>query len=294
MSAEDQPQHREHGKSGVKYFENYLSQCPDSSIGLMIKSTAKRRKSPPRLPWKRGPAAWDIVTRAGEIRLKLSQEQKCFLSLRGTARLLGVSTQPIRDWTQRGYLNPSGKRRLIHKSEINRFVDWLCQRSSPFDSDRYLERIYRNNWPRFPFRKMQVCRFIWPKYCRALTPKQLSELVGCHPSLIVKAIQAGEVQGERKTNYRWEITRRAWSNSFPTSILRTPRYPPLPEKILISTSEVVTFLESTGMLRVNQRWIRELIQNGELMAERPTPGARKLFVTRESLACFLKNIKKAY
>lgn len=255
----------------------------------------KKRKSSPRLPWKRGPAAWGVATRAEGIRLKLSQEKKCFFSLRKTARILGVSTQPVRDWTKRGYLNHSGERHLYHKNEITRFVEWLCKRSSPFESDQYLERIYRkSDQPVYPFRKLRSSRFIWPKYRGALTPRELSELVGCHPSLIVKAIQAGEVQGERKTNYRWEITRRAWSNSFPTSILRTPRYPPLPEKNLIPTSEVVSFLKSSGILRVNQRWIRELIQNGELMAERPTPGARKLFVTRESLFSFLKNLKKAY
>jgi hypothetical protein len=34
--------------------------------------------------------------------------------------------------------------------------------------------------------------------------------VGCHPSTIIRAIHARELFADRRTPYRWEISRKQW------------------------------------------------------------------------------------
>jgi hypothetical protein len=62
----------------------------------------------PRLPWKRGPIAWEVANRADEILEALAENRRRFLSLRRASEMLGVSTQPLRDWIKLGYLKQDG------------------------------------------------------------------------------------------------------------------------------------------------------------------------------------------
>ncbi len=64
----------------------------------------------PRLPWKRGPAAWHVKCRSDQILAQLAVTTRPFLTLRAAARLFGLSTQPLRDWLARGYLRRTGPR----------------------------------------------------------------------------------------------------------------------------------------------------------------------------------------
>lgn len=174
-----------------------------------------KRRGSPKLPWKRGPVTWEVGCRADEILGELARCPCRFLSLRRAARFLGVSTQPLRDWIRLKYLKRDGPRRQIHKDELCRFVKLLQERAEPFGSDGYLERLHRKRKrPPRPFEKLSSARFAWPKGRTALNPKELAQIVGCHPSLIVKAIRpysfSNRVRGRRRTRCRWEITKRSW------------------------------------------------------------------------------------
>jgi hypothetical protein len=178
----------------------------------------------PRLPWKRGPAAWKIATAAGDILQELGDTRRGFFSLRQASRLLGVSTQPVRDWLKRQDLKREGAGGKISKDELCRFVTWLQDRAEPFDSRLYLERLHRKlKAPPIEFDKLRAARFVWPEGRKALRPKELAQLVGCHPSLILKAITSHgffhRLRGRRRTPCRWEVTKRDWDYGFPFTII---------------------------------------------------------------------------
>lgn len=172
-----------------------------------------------RLPWKRGPRAWEVACRAYEILVELEHSPRSFLSLRKAAAMLGLSTQPLRDWIRLGYLHRDGPRKQISINELTRIVIDLASRAKPFDPERYLDRIYIPR-PELEdtFGKLWSSKFIWPKGRTALSPSELACLTGCHPTLIRLAIRREHVHGRRRTPERWEITRRAWSNAFPFSL----------------------------------------------------------------------------
>lgn len=182
----------------------------------------------PRLPWKRGPAAWNVARHADQILKALAETRRGFFSLRRAARLLGVSTQPLRDWIMREDLKREGPGRKISKHELSRFVKWLKDRAEPFDSRRYLKRLHRKlNGPPARFDKLRSARFAWPQGRKALSPKEIAQLVGCHPSLILKAIASHgffqRLRPQRRTRCRWEVTKRAWEDAFAfTRIGRAP------------------------------------------------------------------------
>jgi hypothetical protein len=113
-----------------------------SLTGRMNQTARRRRPGRPRLPWKRGPAAWEVAKRAEEILELLSSNKRRFLSLRRAASILGISTQPLRDWTQRGYIRRNGPRLQYGKDELCRFVKLLEKRATPFGPHGYLERLY--------------------------------------------------------------------------------------------------------------------------------------------------------
>jgi hypothetical protein len=169
----------------------------------------------PRLPWKRGPRAFEIAQRAEEILEVLNTSHRGFYSLRRTAKILGVSTQPARDWVRLGYLKRKGPRHQISRAEIESFVRMLAERAEVFDTWNYVNRIERNRKvPSWPWRKLITAKFIWPVGCEMLRPNKLAELIGCHPSLIIKAIKVDRVRGYRPTRYRWAIKRRSWKSAF--------------------------------------------------------------------------------
>ena len=169
----------------------------------------RRRK--PKLPWKRGPAAWKIKSDADEIKIRLGAEKRNFFSLRRAARLLNVSTQPIRDWIRLGYLKREGPRGQIAKGELGRFIGWLEEHAEPFDPLNYLERIP----PTFPFQELSSSCFVWPKGRANLKPSELAAIINCHPSLIVKAIRCGRLHMRHQTGRHCKISKRIWRNSFP-------------------------------------------------------------------------------
>src|ERR1043165_395177 len=210
-----------------------------------------RRRSKARLPWKRGPVAWRIAEQGVEILDRISQCRKSFLSLRSSARLLGVSTQPLRDWTKRGDLNRDGWRLQYSKQELNRFVRLLMDRAEPFDPENYLLRFGEEL--RYPFRKIARSEFIWPIGRDALTPRELASLTGCHASLILMAIKAGKVRAKFRSPCRREITKRAWEDAFPRTIPLTLRFPPLARKEILTTNEVAAYLAECGMPKASQR-----------------------------------------
>ena len=152
----------------------------------------------PRLPWKRGPRAYEIAQRAGFILETLNASRRGFYSLRRTAELLDISTQPVRDWIRLDQMKRDGPRQQISTRELKRFLGVLIERAEPFDPGKYLDRIeWNRKVPSRPWHKLRWTSFKWPKEENELTPSQLAELIGCHPSLIRKAIQAGEVIAQR-------------------------------------------------------------------------------------------------
>lgn len=168
-----------------------------------------------RLPWKRGPRAYEIALRADEILEALSASRRGFYSLRRTAKLLGVSTQPVRDWIRLGYLKREGPRPRMSRFEIERFVWMLTERAEAYDTSKYVDRIECNRKvPSWRWRKLATALFVWPKDRDMLKPPELAKLIGCHPSLIIKAIYADRVRGYRPTPRRWAIKRRSWRNAF--------------------------------------------------------------------------------
>lgn len=177
----------------------------------------RKRRSSPRLPWKRGPAAWAVASRASEVIEVIQRYQKGYFSLRQSARLVGLSTEPLRDAIKRNFLKRDGPRKQISKQELCRFVSWLEERAVPYDAAKYLERIHcSSNNRRYDFKKLRTAEFEWPRERKALAPAELASLIGCHPSLIVKAIRHFSFWrlGHRPTPCRWAITRRAWTNCF--------------------------------------------------------------------------------
>ena len=146
----------------------------------------------PRLPWKRGPAAWHVKCRSEEILAQIAACTRRFMTLRGAARLLGLSTQPLRDWIAHGYLCRTGPRLRLSLQELRRFVQWLANRAKPFDASNYLDRFRdRHGALPYSFKKLATAKIVWPKCRTALIPSELAALVGCHPSLVLNAIQAG-------------------------------------------------------------------------------------------------------
>jgi hypothetical protein len=168
------------------------------------------RRGRPRLPWKRGPRAWEIAQRAHSIFETLNASRRGFYSLRRTAKLLGISTQPVRDWIRLGHLKREGPRGQIAKGELGRFLGELERRAEFFEPWNYLDRFP----PTRPFKKLGRVRFVWPKDRKALNPSELAALAGCHPSLVLKAIRSGELRGRRRTPCRVEVSRQAWFNAW--------------------------------------------------------------------------------
>jgi hypothetical protein len=242
--------------------------------------------------------AFRIAQNAAEIRRRLASERRHYFSLRKTAQLLAVSTQPVRDWIRFGYLKQEGPRGQVAKVELERFLDWLCQSAEPFDTDRLTARFTRKlGCSPYLFQTLANSQFLWPRGRKALTPRELAELVGCHPSLITKAIHKHGFWrlGRRKTPHRWEIGRRAWQNTFLHSRIANPnpRLPSLPRRPQFSICEAAGFLRLWGMLDASPYRVRRMISEGELEALRLLPFRRKWFVTRKSLEKMRKKLLTA-
>ena len=99
-----------------------------------------KRRSLPRLPWKRGPVTWKVTCRADKIFAILVGGSCNFLNLRRAARCPGVSTQPLRNWIRRnmnclhaGALPAAGKASNRHGADCGlknfRFISHVRIRS---------------------------------------------------------------------------------------------------------------------------------------------------------------------
>lgn len=114
----------------------------------------------PRLPWKRGPIAWKVANESDVILGRLAACPRRFLSLRRASAVLGVSTQPLRDWIKLGYLRRVGPRQQISSDELGRLVTWLGKHAEPYESRKLLERIHgRGGRSPWPFHKLNQPRF---------------------------------------------------------------------------------------------------------------------------------------
>jgi hypothetical protein len=248
--------------------------------------------SKPRLPWTRGPVAWRLARRADEVCRRLAAEPRNFFSLRQAAALLGVSTQPVRDWIGLGHLQCGGPRGRVAKAELVRFVAWLRDHAKPFDPQTYTRRLVRRRRsPVVPFETLAKAHFLWPKGQAALTPRELAGLIGCHPSLVTQAIKRKRWPGlgQRRTPKRWEITRRAWQRVFPAAQVAEPTLPALPRSPDFSLAEAARHLGAWGVADATLYRVRCLAEAGELEKREPEePGRGKWRITRRSLEKFRK------
>lgn len=244
----------------------------------------------PRLPWKRGAAAWQVARTADAIRARLARQPRSFLSLRQTAESFGISTQPVRDWVRLKHLRRTGPRSRFARTELERFLGWLEARAEPFASENYTARFAHKpgRWPR-PFGCLHRSQFLWPAGKNALAPRELAGLVGCHPSLVIKALHYyGRQLGRRRSPCRWEISRQRWQNIFFGSQITKPRLPALPRQAAFSTAEAAAVLGRWGVSSPSVRRVREMIRRGELERLPPAPGKRRWQVSRKSLEQFRK------
>ncbi len=245
------------------------------------------------MPWKRGPAAWRVVRNSDEVRGRLALLRPQFLSLRQAAWAMALSTQPVRDWLRLGYLRRDGPRGRISKVELARFLGWLATHAEPFDSEILRDRLLGKR-RRFPmaYDRLHHARFLWPKGRRALTPGEIAGLIGCHPSLIIKAIRSGVFHklGRRRTPGRWEITRAQWCREFPCSQISLPGLPSLPRKPSFGTRETAAWLSMWGMAGVKSWQVRRMVRAGELERVMEGPFRKKWQVTRKSLEKVRKSL----
>ncbi len=271
----------------------------------------ERKKKPrkKRLPWKRGPVAGKIVAERTEILESIRGHRRRFISLRQAAKLLGVSTQPVQDWIRLGYLKREGQRKLISREELERFVVWLVAHDGDegFEPSELIHRIHGESryGPR-RFAKLEKAKISWHPSIKALTPPELARLVGCHPSLIRKAITEGHLGAKPKAVKRkrsgwyspqggyvhFQITRRAWDNAFPGTILVKERLPNIPMVEMFRLNDVSWQLRSWGIEDHSPSEIRKLIHANKLEAIRPCAGQRNYFVTRKELVILRKKLLK--
>jgi hypothetical protein len=254
------------------------------TLRLMARSGGQRGT---RLPWRRGPAAFAVAQRASEILAALAGQRRRHLSLRATARVLGVSTQPVRDWVRDGHLCRVGPRGRFTRQEVEDFVQWLAAEAEPFPWQQRAARFRRGRGE--PSREerrptLELASFVWPARQPALTPGQLADLIGCHPSLIVKAIRASQGRlGRRRSPHRWEITRRQWRATFWFSQTTAPGLAPLPRQAWFSTAEAADVFRRWGCAGTTSVRVRRWIQSGVLQAAPSPAGQLRWRVLRKSL-----------
>ena len=133
-----------------------------------------------------------------------------FLGLRRAARLLGLSTRPLRDWIAGGWLRRDADRGRITRDELVRFVQWLGAEARPFQDYRVARLHARRGPPPRRFGKLLDSGLSWPVGVAGLTPPELARLAGCHRSLVWRALCEGVLPGRRRSPRRWVIPREAW------------------------------------------------------------------------------------
>lgn len=258
-----------------------------------------RSRSKHTNPWARGPAAWSVARRGEEIRAKVGACPKAYLGLRHAARTLGLSTQPLRDWTRLGLVRRDGPRGTISRTELLLLLTRIEAEVEPFDSASfYAKRLTcRRGGKRTSAGKLDGARFAWPRGRAALAPVELARLVGCHPSLICRALRGkvsgSRLRGRRRTPGRWEITRQAWESAHPGSLIRKAWLPPLPPGELIDTGAVAWHLRECGVAGMTRLGVRRLIRSGLLAGQHRQANGRRWYVRRAGLIAYRKNFRKS-
>ncbi len=170
-------------------------------------------------PWLKGPVAWEVRLRAPLIRERMQAEKERCLSLRQVAEALGISTQPARLWIKEGWLPATGPRGRVKVEDLLEFTAWLEKNARPYRMEDSAARFAgQDESGPSPFRKLYRSQFSWDPARAVLTPPELADRIGCHPSLIVKAIRAGFIQAKRRSHSRWEIARQDWAQAFTGTI----------------------------------------------------------------------------
>ena len=181
---------------------------------MAARKAKTKSTKPSKRPWLHGPVAWEIAERADAILVSLADSPKRFLSLRQAAGILGISTQPVRDWLAAGLLEASGPRKQIPARAVEQLVKTFRKSAQPYEMKRRLSRLQEPGaFPPWRFGKLFMADFKWPPKHDALRTTELAALAGCHPSLVIKAIHAGEVVARQASPRRWEITRRNWNKA---------------------------------------------------------------------------------
>ena len=143
------------------------------------------------------------------ILVKLNRDPEAFYSLRKAAQVLGISTQPLRDWHQDGWVAKGPKGLKFPAAELRRFVQWLARYAKPFKMQERVRRFCKRGQP-VPraFDKLRQASFSWPKGRKSLRPAELATLMGCHPSLVTKALTQGWLTGWKPGKRNWEVFKR--------------------------------------------------------------------------------------
>ena len=165
--------------------------------------------------WKRGPAAYDLTQRAEMWVLNdLHALQKAYLSLRAASGYLGVGHKTLIQWVNDGLLKRHGKHQKFYVKELIEFLEILIvKRKKPPAKNL---RLNVNDVIEFSI--LYRSKFIWDRKEKSLTPKEIAERIGCHPSTIIRAIYSRTYLGNRRTPCRWEIKRTHWQSAFPFTI----------------------------------------------------------------------------
>ena len=181
---------------------------------MAARQAKSNSRKPSKRPWKHGPVAWEVAQRADPILATLAASPKRFLSLRQTALLLGVSTQPVRDWLEAGLLESSGPRKQIPATAVEALVTSFQKHARPYEMKQRLDRLREpSTAPPGKYDKLLKADFKWPSKKIPLSPVDLARLAGCHSSLIRRAIHSGALPATRSSPHRWKIGRGDWIRS---------------------------------------------------------------------------------
>lgn len=180
--------------------------CDAECLRVARRRVGGSRMSRFRLPWKRGPAAWRIARDAEAISRRLAEERRSYFSGRCCAKMLGVSTQPVRDWIQRGYLQAEGPRHQVSRPEMQRFVAWLAARAEPFEPQMYARRFFRRDRMTVrPFAKLAAARFAWPTRAPPWPALcfRADERIAANEDIATPAMPCGPLRRRQKVMRHW-------------------------------------------------------------------------------------------
>lgn len=169
----------------------------------------------PRSFWKRGSSAFELAVRAERWVIDtLNEQEQCYLSLRKSSEILEVSHKTLLRWVDDGLIKRHGSRKKFNVAELICFLQILIERKK-IPPAKHLKLGRHDS---ILFGVLANSRFSWSRQERSLTPCEIAERIGCHPSTIIRAILSKSYLGTRRTPSRWEIKRKHWELAFPFTI----------------------------------------------------------------------------